>query len=154
MSLTVQVEGFDDLVHDVHQMGTEGAKTLMKAAITNSVNKIQSNARELAPHRTGALQRSIQTQVDYPVGTVSVEEKYGQWIESGTGIYGPTGQRIQPKSAKVLAWQGATGMMFARSIKGMKPRPFFKPGVEKSADYISQQFTTVLRKITEGMAGK
>ena len=63
------------------------------------------------------------------------------------GIYGPTGQPIRPKTAKVLAWptrgitsvrassipgrgpvvsrsQTATGMAFARSVKGVPPNPF------------------------------
>lgn len=152
MSLVVQVQGFDKLVSDAQKQGINSQK-LVKAAITNSVNRIQREARQLAPHRTGTLQRSILVQVDYPVGQVSVDEKYGQFIEEGTGIYGKTGARITPKTAKVLAWKGAGGMVFARSTKGMKARPFFKPGIENAADYISDQFVKVIERIVNGLAG-
>lgn len=152
MALTVQVEGYDQLLVDIEKAGT-GAKTLMRAAITNSVNRIQAEARALAPHRTGTLQRSILTQINYPTGQVSVDAKYGQFIEQGTGIYGPSGSPIVPKTAKVLAWKGAAGMVFARSVKGMRAKPFFKPGVERSATYISDQFTNVLDKLTQALGG-
>lgn len=151
MPLVVEVEGLNELIAAAEREGAN-AQPLMKAAITNSVNRIQSNARALAPHRTGTLQRSILTNVDYPKGEVTVNEKYGEWIENGTGIYGPTGQRITPKKAKALAWMGAGGMVFARSIKGMKARPFFKPGIQNSLSYISDQFTQVMNKIIEGLA--
>lgn len=153
MSLTVEVSGLEDLIHDVNQAGGN-AVPLMKAAITNSVNHIQSNARALAPHRTGTLQRSIQTQVDYPDGKVEVGEKYGVYLEEGTGIYGDRGTRITPKAAKVLAWKGSGGMVFARSVAGIKARPFFRPGIEKSADYIAEQFVKVIERLTTGLAGK
>lgn len=153
MSLTVEVQGLDALITDVGRAGGN-AVPLMKAAITNSVNRIQSNTRAIAPHRTGTLQRSIQTQVDYPQGEVSVGEKYGIWLEEGTGIYGDRGSRITPKTAKVLAWKGSSGLVFARSIAGMKARPFFRPGVEKSADYVAEQFVKVIERLVTGLAGR
>lgn len=153
MGLVVEVSGLDDLIHDVGEAGGN-AVPLMKAAIVNSVNRIQSSTRALAPHRTGTLQRSIQTQVDYPEGKVQVGEKYGIFLEEGTGIYGDRGSRITPKAAKVLAWKGSGGMVFARSVAGIKARPFFKPGIEKSADYVAEQFVRVIERLTSGLAGK
>lgn len=153
MALRVEVVGLDKLISDASEAGMD-AQRLVKAAIVNSVNRIQSNTRELAPHRTGTLQRSIQTQVDYPEGKVSVGEKYGAWIEGGTGIYGEKGERITPKRAKVLAFTVGGKAVFARSVKGMKARPFFKPGVEKSADYIADQFVKVIERLSHGLAGK
>jgi HK97 gp10 family phage protein len=150
--LTVEVQGLNELIHDAQKQGADSPK-LVKAAIVNSVNKIQSEARRMAPHRTGTLQRSIMVDVNYPEGKVEVNEKYGQYIEEGTGIYGPNNTRIVPKTAKVLAWKGAAGMVFARSTKGMKARPFFKPGIENAADYINDQFTKVIDLLTHGLAG-
>jgi len=153
MSLAVEVEGFNQLVADVNEAGPNSER-LMKAALVNSVNKIQSEARAHAPHKTGTLQRSILTQVDYPEGQVQVNEKYGIWLEEGTGIYGPTGSRITPKKAKALAWGSGGSMVFARSTKGMKARPFFKPGIEKSVEYINAQFQKVIERLASGLAGK
>lgn len=153
MSLSVEIVGLDKLIHDVEEAGGN-VKGLMKAAITNSVSRIQSETRSLAPHRTGTLQRSIMQTVDYPEGKVQVGEKYGIFLEEGTGIYGEKGSRITPKSAKVLAWKGDGGIVFAKSVKGIKARPFFRPGIEKSADYIAEQFIRVIERLTDGLAGK
>lgn len=152
MSLSVEVVGLDKLMSDVEHAGGDGRR-LVKAAIVNSVNRIQSNTRAMAPHRTGTLQRSILTHVDYPQGSVDVGEKYGIYIEQGTGIYAGQG-RITPKSAKVLAFSVGGKKMFAASVKGMKARPFFKPGVEKSADYVADQFVKVIEKLASGLAGR
>lgn len=152
MSLVVEIEGFDKLVADIDQAGGN-ARPLMKGAIVNSVNRIQSNARSAAPHRTGTLQRSIQTQVDYPEGKVQVGEKYGIFIEEGTGIYGGGG-RITPKKAKVLAFTSGGNQVFARSTKGMKARPFFRPGIEASAEFVSEQFIKVIDILAKQLAGK
>jgi hypothetical protein len=59
-----------------------------------------------------------------------------------------------PKNAKALAWKGPGGMIFAMSSKGMKPRPFFKPAVEASVNYINEQFVKVIEKITSELAGR
>ena len=142
MALTVEIVGFDGLLADIAQAGGN-AKPLMKAAITNSVNKIQSNVRGKAAHRTGTLQRSIQTQVDYPQGEVSVGEKYGKFLEEGTGIY-----------VGHSKWKGNIPGVGVRWIKGMKARPFFKPGVEEAAPYIEEQFTKVADILVKGLAGR
>lgn len=150
--LTVEVSGLKELIRDAEKSGADSSK-LVKAAIVNSVNRIQSEARRLAPHRTGTLQRSIMVDVNYPEGKVEVNEKYGAYLEEGTGVYGPKGSRIVPVTAKVLAWKGAAGMVFAKSTKGMKARPFFKPGIENAAGYISDQFTKTIDLLTRGLAG-
>lgn len=153
MGLSVEIVGFDELIADATKAGAN-AEGLVKAAITNSVNRIQSEARSRAPHRTGTLQRSILTQVDYPEGKVAVGEKYGIYFEQGTGIYGATGNKITPKKAKVLAFKVGGKLVFARSVEGIQARPFFKPGIEASAQYISDQFVKVIELLTQGLAGK
>ena len=66
---------------------------------------------------------------------------YAKFFHGGTGVHGPTGQRIVPTTAKVLAFsvRGARGMQrgkrgrvsrrFAfRSVKGSPPRPLLPEG--------------------------
>ncbi len=153
MAYEVEVIGLEPFLADAKKAGMTGAPRLMKAALTNSTNRIQETARSKAAHRTGTLQRSILTQVDYPDAQVSVDTKYGKWVEQGTGIYGPYQTPIVPKSGKVMAWNGASGPAFARSTKGMKPRPFFKPAIEESVGYIKDQFTHVMTILVRELAG-
>ena len=47
---------------------------------------------------------------------------YGQYLEEGTGIYGPTGQPIVQVRAKILSWVGTDGKRYyARKVNGIKP---------------------------------
>lgn len=49
-------------------------------------------------------------------------QPYGAF-QSGTGVYGPTGQPITPKRGKALSWKGAGGRRFAfKSVRGAPPR--------------------------------
>ena len=152
MNLTLEVQGLNELLRDVRKAGGD-ARKLMEAAMTNSTNEITKQARSRAPHRSGTLQRSIMPEVRYPDARVWVQEKYGRYIEEGTGIYGRNGRRITPKTASVLAWKQGGSMVFARSVAGIKPKPFFKPGVEASLSYVGKQFETVMDIIMKELKG-
>lgn len=90
-----------------------------------------------APRKTGNLKRSIHAEVGSIGGFTGkvIQDtgvaKYGYWVHDGTGIYGPKGTPIVPVNKKVLAWKSGNGMFFARSVKGMKPRPFMKQAFEQ-----------------------
>ena len=58
---------------------------------------------------------------------------YMEAVQSGTGMYGPSGQMIRPKKpGGVLAWEGKSGEMhFARFVRGMRPRDFIGPATSK-----------------------
>lgn len=152
MSLSVEIVGYKEFMRDIERVGGN-LKPLMTGAITNSVNRIQSNVRERAPHATGALQRTVLTQVNYPSGQVSVDSKYGIYVEKGTGVYAGKGL-IRPKRAKVLAFKVGGSPVFAKYIKGMKAQPYFKPGVEESVQYIQDQFLKLMEVVTKQLAGK
>jgi hypothetical protein len=153
MALEFKVEGYDDLIKDVKHAGGN-ARKLVTAALQNSVGKMQSNIRQRAAHKTGTLQRSVLTRVDYPEAQVHVQEKYGAFLEFGTGIYGPENTPIRPKSKKALYFQVAGKPVFARSVKGIRPKPFFAPGVEASRTYVDQQFDHAHELIVKQLAGK
>lgn len=105
-----------------------------RAVIYKMITKMTLAVRSLAmtkiPRKTGATQRSIQSDSD-PVlleGHVGSMSKVGLYLEKGTGVHGPTGQRITPHTASMLAWKGGDGtMIFAHSTAGMKARPWLMP---------------------------
>ena len=80
------------------------------------------------------------------------------WLDQGTGLYGPLHQRITPKAAKALRWAtgGASslrqtgrpragragagaGWVFARSVKGMKPRPFIARSLRSASGKLGSE---------------
>lgn len=48
-----------------------------------------------------------------------------RYVRLGTGVYGPSGQRITPKAARALFWPGADHPV--RSVSGMPPNDFVTP---------------------------
>ncbi len=153
MQVDIEIKGLNELIRDVKQAGGD-ARPLVTAALTNSANKTQSEARSRAPHRTGTLQRSILPQVRYPQAEVEVHEKYGLFIEEGTGVYGPRHRPITPRTAKVLAFKSGGSMVFAKKVLGMKPRPFFKPGWTAAQPFIRSQFDQVTERLVKALAGR
>ena len=153
MALQVEIVGLDDFVRDAEKMGAN-VRPLMQATLVNAGSKIQSNVRIMAPHRTGTLQRSVLLEKDNLEVAVRVNEKYGNFIEHGTGIFGETGQPIRPKSKRALAFTSGGMNVVVKSVKGMKAKPFFKPGVEHSIDYVQEQFIKLTERIVHGLAGR
>ena len=90
--------------------------------------------QQATSRRSGALANSIQhTQPaflsDAIVATwITAGAPYARWQDEGTGIYGPTGARIFPRTARVLRfdWPAAGGVVFARSVAGAPGRHYFK----------------------------
>ena len=156
MSLEVRFDSKEitRLAADVKKAGGN-AERLIQAATVNSVNRIQREQRRRAPHRTGSLQRGIIGEVSGLEGIVQATEKYSEWIEFGTGIYGPEGRPITPKNKPILAWRGEDGRWRrAKQVKGMKAQPFFMPGYEAALGYVNGQYDKVIDKITLQMAGR
>jgi HK97 gp10 family phage protein len=146
-TLSVQIIGLEDFIADTQRAGIN-AKSLISAALQNSAVKIQSNIRERAPHRTGALQRSILTTVSYPTAMVSSQEPYASYVEYGTAPH-----IIAPKNKKALYWNGAASPYRIVHHPGTKANPFFSAGVTESEAYVYEQFMQVVKRLVSTMAG-
>lgn len=105
------------------------AKNMLKRAVRVQAKAKQNLSRPPSRIDTGALRASITIAPylhdGYPAFRVGSPLKHARWVHDGTGIYGPHHQMIEPKTAKMLAWQGSGGKyIFARQVKGMPPNPF------------------------------
>ena len=145
--MKVEIAGLNSLLADVKKAGGN-AEPLVRAALFNSATLTQKNIREEAPHKTGNLQRSILTSVDYPSAMVQSQEKYADCVESGTKPH-----LILPKTKKALFWKGALNPYKAVHHPGTKANPFFKRGVENSELGVSDIFTKVIERLVREMAG-
>jgi phage gpG-like protein len=114
---------------------TRAALVVLKAAR----ERIKSGGPGWAPNvtgtpllfKTGRLINSLTlggpgNEADYNGNsmTVGTNLPYARYLQEGTGVYGPTGRRIVPKSGKVLAFTINGVPVYARSVEGMPPRPF------------------------------
>ena len=88
LATNIEIKGLKELERDLKKAGKD-TRPLVTAALANSTEHTKQNIREGAPHAFGTLQRSVLAQVDYPVGEVTVQEKYGIDVEEGTGPHMP-----------------------------------------------------------------
>lgn len=155
MEYSIKIEGLDELRAALASVGGN-AKPLIQKALVASALKVQDLARIKAPHRTGTLQRSIQIETSELQAEVKVIEKYGLYIEQGTGIYGPENKMIEirPRNKKALFWPGAAYPVKVVRQKGQKARPFFGPAIQESKAFINAQFNAVAETIVRNIAEK
>lgn len=84
-------------------------------------------AGENVPFDTGNLAQSMErgTPAQSGVGRVTVDfwvdpgrAPYGVHLQTGTGVFGPTGRRITPRVARALKFRVGGSTVFARSVAG------------------------------------
>lgn len=119
---------------EVHVNRAEMRRSEKRQALKfiNDVNaEIATRARRLAPKASGGLRASIRVERakvvgDRVTGRVVAFAKHAVYQHEGTGIYGPRGVRIRPRSRQALRfyWRKAGGVVFFRSVRGTKPTKF------------------------------
>lgn len=119
-------------------LGQAVGRLIRKAALLIEIEAIQ-----VVPKAKDNLMASITTWFEgegsATRGVVKAGAPYAAWVHNGTGIYGPIGKPIVPRRAKALYFPVGTGeMIWRKSVKGMKPRPFFKWAVEKALPRIAE----------------
>lgn len=98
--------------------------------------QIERRAKELCPVDRGRLRSSIAARAEVegnrPVVIVGTTVEYAAFVHEGTGIYGPRGQRIVPaRPGGVLVFTKGGRKVFARSVAGMRGRPFLRDAMEQ-----------------------
>ena len=104
-------------------------------AMNKACALVRNDAIQKAPHRTGALQRSIDFQVstDGTEGIVYSDIEYAPYVEVGTGIYATKGGgRDTP-----WTYEGYDGFVTTR---GNKAQPFLEPALQQNTTKIADCF--------------
>lgn len=158
----VVVTGTGRTPEQVQRAFFRAAERQMKVAVAHAAGAIKTEA----PAKTGHLRRSVTFVVhvigDTIVGVVGTNVQYGLWVNSGTGLYGPEHRLIVPVRAKALRFpepgnpgfrlsgqqrQGKAGAgarwVYARSVKGIKPRKFFEKGAATAAPVVRRDLREI-----------
>lgn len=116
------------------------ARPVVEKAALNMALTVRSFAQAKVPKRSTVLAQSIQaTPLAYGAQT-SVEEKYGIYVEQGTGMFDPRGAHlIYPTSAQALVWEEGGQRYGARWTRGMEAQPFFWPAVDDTEPFIVEE---------------
>lgn len=110
------------------------SKYLMQA-MAKACAIVRNDAIELAPHDTGALQRSIDFEVseDGTEGIVYSNLEYAPYVEVGTGRYSVKG------GGRDTPWRykGKDGWV---TTDGSRPQPFLEPALQQNTSKIRECF--------------
>jgi hypothetical protein len=146
--MSVNFEGFEELQEQVREFQSEvnEARKRMPEAMDDGTQQtaklLQSQMREniirLDAYDTGELFESVQwTQVDTATYTVGPTADHAIYVEYGTGIYNEkgSGNPITPTEMQALHFTTQDGAeVTVASVKGMKPRSFFRSAVNKAEE--------------------
>lgn len=109
-------------------------------ALKRAGDLAEAKAKELAPKDTGYLAASIYQ--DFHPGsieTMSMEivagADYSLAVEKGTGIYGPRGRPITPKTKKVMRFPTAGKIVFAKRVSGQRGQHFMSRALRGYSRY-------------------
>ena len=153
-TFSLRIDGLDQLKANIAKGGAE-VKREVKKAMSESTSNVMIKARELAHHKTGNLQRSIQNRVENDGLTGIVYQdtdmaSYGPGLEFGTSPHD-----IVPVRKMVLADRKA-GIIFGKLVHhpGNKPYPFMAPALKNKKEFIKTRFHQATDNIVKIMANK
>ncbi len=133
------------------------AKELVKA-IDQSAIVLQASAKVFAPVDSGRLQQSILRDPAKRTGNllqggVGTSVKYAEWMETGTGIYGPAHRPIRPKTAKALMFDYKGTVYTVREVKGAIGYKYMGRALKTNRPRIDGFFEAAAERITTQLAG-
>jgi hypothetical protein len=76
---------------------------------------------------------------------------YAKYVHEGTGLYGPNGARIVPKTKKALYWPGADHPV--KSVAGQQKQPFMKWGLAASRGQVRGIWKLLIPRIAARLRG-
>ena len=147
----VQVSVKLDLSH--YTISEEQTKSILTKTLDYTTQDLMANLRKNSPVDTGALQGSW---MQFTKGELSREVKsskiYADYLDKGTGLYGPKKKLITPKKKDgVLRFKskgvfthnapnggkGKDGFVYAKSVEGIKPRHFVSKSISQTRNRVN-----------------
>lgn len=106
------------------------------------VEQLRSNM----PYRSGDMQRSVEVESveegdSNVVVRVVVHSEYAVYQNYGTGIYGPDGVPIYPRTpggVLVFDWPAAGGVVFLRHVAGTEPQHFWERTLDQWPQIVAE----------------
>jgi len=132
--------------------------------VERTTNAVHLAILRETPVMTGAMVGTISKDIRVApgrsvTGVVQSDDEAALWVQQGTGVYGPTGQRIRPsnpgvrrapdrKGGPVLRWpnRGGAGFLYRKSVAGQEANPFMWRGLRRGT-LLGRQTWTLNRLI-------
>ena len=114
-------------------------ETVLNETTSDLLRELKINS----PHDHGRLKNSWspnKNSDDSIIITSSAE--YADWLDKGTGLYGPFKQKIYPKKGKYLSFEYEGKKIAVPWVRGIKPKKF----VERSINHTKSRLDNILIK--------
>lgn len=122
---------FDDLIAAQH----------LKEAMQDACVVVERAAKKKAPRGSGALRRSIQSEVtvmpNEVTGTIFTPLFYAPYVEYGTGL-GAYEQYGSGQGRRDVPWRYQDDEGKWHTTSGMSPKPFLRPALYESRNEINR----------------
>lgn len=114
MSYTIQIKGESNVDQQV--------KGIARRVINLTTDEMIRNLKINTPVDKGRARGSwFMSNYSENETKIKSSASHMKFLNDGTGIYGPKGQKIKPRTKKLLVFEYKGNTVFARSIKGIKP---------------------------------
>ena len=152
-TMTAQIIGAKELA-EAFRRAPEMVKKELYNAVYDGMRDLQNTARNTAPHKTGRLQASIDSEGprvsgDNVTATVGTNVEYARVQELGCGPF-----IIVPVRRKVLA-DKKRGIIFGKIVHhpGIKAKLYFKKSIEETrprfTDFMQKALTRIVTYLAE-----
>lgn len=112
---------------------TEDFDKFKKQFLDDTATELIRSLQIKSPVDEGNLQNSwTQTASDDDSRQISSDKEYADYVNNGTGVFGPTGSPILPKNGGVLVFTAKSGdLVFAKSVQGIEGKHFVEASIEE-----------------------
>ena len=126
----IRVEGMDEVLARIQALADKDIEKSMQKACAI----VERAAKQKAPKDTGALRRSITSQVETDDGVVTgivfTPLEYAPYVEFGTGLFAEEGGRVD------VPWNYQDDEGIWHSTSGQKPQPYLRPALKENREKI------------------
>ena len=167
--LKLKVEGYQEAKEILDELPNKMQKQMLRSALKKSSKPFVRGAQSKVPMKSGTLKKQIKvvsyrdkgapkTEVDVAVKHVfsrskkkkAVNEYYGKFVHEGT-----RDPRYPKKKGGVLVFNLLNGdKVFARHVKGLKPRPYIEESYKENYEKVVEGFGDELAGAVEKFVNK
>ena len=141
----------EDLTVEVDLSELEGLKEdagkASNYALDRYTKQLLGTVKEEMPEKSGHMISKVEMwEQDNTTFAIGSDVFYRWWVHDGTGIYGETGQPITPVTAKFLRFEWHGEVIYAKSVRGQKPNPYYDRAIESEKNSINKFIGEALKK--------
>jgi len=130
--MAIEVKGLENVSGSLDNLADTSN---IKKAMGKACALVERSAKQKAPKDTGALRRSITSEVDTSgediIGVVFTPLEYAPYIEYGTGLFAESTGRQD-------AWSYKDDKGEWHTTSGQPPQPFMRPALDENREKITE----------------